>query len=172
MPHPMTAPATAQDPPRRARHDRGIEAIALFKMVKATALILVGLGAMSLLSRERADQLREWLQDVTIRQGHTLVERALAMLGASHAKITLVALASLLYGVLFAVEGVGLWLEKRWAEWLTIFATGSLIPFEAYELSRKLTLFRAGALVVNVVAVVYLVWRLRHPRPIGTANPG
>ena len=159
----MTASSATQDPPHHLRHDRGIEAIALFKMVKSAGLILIGLGALSLLSPSRAEEVREWLQDLTIRQGHSLVERALTVLGASHTKITLVALASILYGVLFGIEGIGLWLEKRWAEWLTIIATGSLIPFELYELSRKLTWVRAGALVVNVVAVGYLVWRMRHP---------
>ena len=72
-------------------------------------------------------------------------------------------LASISYGLLFATEGVGLWLEKRWAEYLTIIATGSFIPFELYELVRKLTAVRTGALVTNTFAVAYLVYRLRHP---------
>ena len=82
---------------------------------------------------------------------------------ASPRQLTLVGLVSICYGLLFAVEGVGLWLERRWAEYLTIAATGSLIPFELYELVRAVTVVRTLALVVNVVAVVYLVYRLRHP---------
>ncbi|HET9684154.1 MAG TPA: DUF2127 domain-containing protein, partial [Gemmatimonadaceae bacterium] len=78
-------------------------------------------------------------------------------------QLTLVGLASICYGVLFAVEGTGLWLEKRWAEYLTIVATGSLIPFELYELVRSHTVVRVLALVLNVAGVIYLVYRLRHP---------
>ena len=42
----------------------------------------------------------------------------------------------LFYGSLFATEGIGVWLERRWTEYLTIIATGSLVPFELYELIR------------------------------------
>jgi uncharacterized membrane protein (DUF2068 family) len=38
------------------------------------------------------------------------------------------------YGVLELVEGVGLWLDQLWAEYLTVIATSLLVPFELYEL--------------------------------------
>jgi uncharacterized membrane protein (DUF2068 family) len=60
------------------------------------------------------------------------------------------------YGVLELVEGVGLWLEQRWAEWLTVIATGLLIPFELYEVVHKASLLKAGGLAVNIAIVVYL----------------
>lgn len=147
-----------------ARHDRGIVVIALFKMLKALLLILAGAGMLSLLRPSAAAEVQEWLARLTMAQGQQLVHRALAFLqAASPLKIEGVGLASISYGLLFATEGVGLWLEKRWAEYLTIIATGSFIPFELYELVRKLTAVRAGALVTNTFAVAYLVYRLRHP---------
>ena len=73
-------------------------------------------------------------------------------------------------GSLFTVEGVGLWKGKRWAEYLTVIATSALIPFEVYELARRLTMVRVSALVVNVAAVIYLVYRLRHPRQANAAS--
>jgi uncharacterized membrane protein (DUF2068 family) len=158
--------ALSQDTARPAsrRHDRGLLVLALFKMAKAAALILAGAGALSLLRPSTAAAMREWLADLTIREGHRIVERALHVLNvASPRQMTLVGLASICYGLLFAVEGIGLWLERRWAEYLTIAATGSLVPFELYELARALTPVRALALVVNVAAVIYLVFRLRHP---------
>ncbi len=149
---------------QRRHHDRGLFALALFKMAKALLLFLAGAGALSLLRPAEEAKVRELLSDVTIRQGHRLVERALHLLNvAGPRQMTLIGLASICYGLLFATEGIGLWLEKRWAEWLTIFATGSLIPFELYELARALTPFRALALAVNVVAVLYLIYRLRRP---------
>ena len=146
------------------RHDRGIVVIALFKMLKAVLLILAGAGMLSLLRPSAATEVQEWLAQLTMLRGQQLVQRALALLdAASPLKLTGVGLASITYGVLFATEGIGLWLEKRWAEYLTIVATGSFIPFELYELVRKLTVVRAGALVANIAAVAYLVYRLRHP---------
>lgn len=133
-------------------------------MVKAVALFLAGAGAFELLRPSAEAEVREWLADFSIRQGHRFVERLLHLLNvASPRQITLLGLASICYGLLFAVEGTGLWLERRWAEYLTIAATGSLIPFELYELVRALTVVRALALAVNVAAVIYLVYRLRHP---------
>jgi uncharacterized membrane protein (DUF2068 family) len=146
------------------RHDRGLVALALFKLLKALLLILAGAGALSLLRPTTEHEVREWLADFSIRQGHRFVERALHLLNvATPRQVTLVGLASILYGLLFAVEGVGLWLERRWAEYLTIVATGALIPFELYELVKALTVTRALALAANVAAVIYLVYRLRHP---------
>jgi uncharacterized membrane protein (DUF2068 family) len=151
--------------PTQHRHDRGLLAIALFKMTKAAVLILVGVGALSLLSPSTEHHVREWLADFTIRQGSRIVERALRVLNvATPGKLTLVGLASICYGLLFAVEGVGLWLEKRWAEYLTILATGLLIPVEVYELVKAVTPMRVLALVVNVAGVAYLIYRLRHSR--------
>jgi uncharacterized membrane protein (DUF2068 family) len=69
------------------------------------------------------------------------------------------------YGALFTVEGFGLWLGKRWGEWLTIVATTSFIPFELYELWKRATFTRAAFLAVNVAIVIYLVWRIRATPP-------
>jgi uncharacterized membrane protein (DUF2068 family) len=70
---------------------------------------------------------------------------------------------ALFYAMLYVIEGIGLWHQSRWAEYLTIIATATFIPLEIYELYRRLTLPRAGALLVNVAVVMYLVYRLRHP---------
>ena len=61
------------------------------------------------------------------------------------------------YGLLEGVEGWGLWKEKRWAEYLTVVATAGLIPFEIHELTKTVTVFRVGALVLNVAVIVFLV---------------
>jgi len=39
-------------------------------------------------------------------------------------------------------EGVGLALRKRWAEYLTIIATSSLIPLEVYELIQHFSVMK------------------------------
>ena len=151
--------------PRKHRHDRGLLAIALFKMVKALLLILAGTGALSLLSSATERRVQLWLAEFVARPGGRIIERLLHMLNvATPGKLTLVGLASICYGFLFATEGVGLWLEKRWAEYFTIVVTGLLIPLEVYELVREVTVPRVSALVVNIAAVAYLVVRLLHHR--------
>ena len=60
------------------------------------------------------------------------------------------------------VEGTGLWLDKLWAEYLTVIATALLLPLELYELVRKPTALKAGGIAVNVAIVVYLILVLRR----------
>ena len=64
---------------------------------------------------------------------------------------------ALAYGALELVEGVGLWLRKRWAEWLTIIATSLLVPLELYELVRRATTLKTVGLTVNILIVLYLL---------------
>jgi len=80
-----------------------------------------------------------------------------------HARTLLVTgIAATGYGLLELVEGVGLWLDRLWAEYLTVIATSLIIPVEVYELVRKPTLLKAGGIAVNVAIVAYLAWLLRR----------
>ena len=69
--------------------------------------------------------------------------------------------AALGYGGLELVEGVGLWRDKLWAEFLTVIATALLLPLELYELVHKPSMLKAAGIAVNVAIVVYLGYRLR-----------
>jgi uncharacterized membrane protein (DUF2068 family) len=73
----------------------------------------------------------------------------------------LVATAAAAYAVLEGVEAVGLWYQKRWAEYLTLVATVAFIPYEIYELSRVVSTFKVIAFVVNVAIAVYLLFAKR-----------
>jgi hypothetical protein len=80
-----------------------------------------------------------------------------------HARTLLITgVAAIGYGLIELVEGVGLWLDRLWAEYLTVIATSVLIPVEAYELVRKPTLLKAGGIAVNVAIVAYLAWMLQR----------
>jgi uncharacterized membrane protein (DUF2068 family) len=66
------------------------------------------------------------------------------------------------YAGLFLTEGTGLLFRKRWAEWLTIVATSSLMPLEVYELVKQFTSVRLLALLVNAAVVLYLIYLVRQ----------
>jgi uncharacterized membrane protein (DUF2068 family) len=74
---------------------------------------------------------------------------------------TLLAIGLIGYALLEGTEGTGLAMRRRWAEYLTVIATGLLIPYEVYELFHHATLFKVGALLLNVAVVGYLAWRKR-----------
>jgi len=71
------------------------------------------------------------------------------------------ALAALAFGLVEGVEAVGLWLERRWAEYLTVVVTASLLPVEVIELTRRVTVLKTFGFVLNVAVVGYLVWSKR-----------
>jgi uncharacterized membrane protein (DUF2068 family) len=79
-------------------------------------------------------------------------------------KIKALGVVSFIYAGLFLTEGIGLWLQKRWAEWFTIIITTSLIPVEVYEIHRHVTPIKIVVLIINVAVVAYLVYRVPHER--------
>ena len=146
--------------------------IAVFKLVKALVLVAVALGALRLLDHERAARVHEWLDAIPLVAHHAGLEKAASKVtGASPKHLELAATVAFGYAALFAVEGVGLWRQRVWAEYLTIVATTSFIPLEVYELVRRFTPIRLGALLANAAIVGYLVAlrvgahrRARHTR--------
>jgi len=146
-------------------HDRGIALIATFKLVKAILLLAVGLGAIGLFHHGVADASSRFLATLSSGTERRVTQAVLSRLsGMSPRRIEALGIGAFLYGLLFLVEAVGLWLQKRWAEYLTSIATGSFIPFEIYELMHAVTAARIAALVVNIAVVVYLIVRLRRNR--------
>ena len=71
--------------------------------------------------------------------------------------LTLVGVGIAAYAVLEGVEAVGLWFQRRWAEYLTFIATAVFLPLEVYELSHRPTPLKIVALVINLAIVVYLL---------------
>ncbi len=82
-----------------------------------------------------------------------------------------IALVTFLYAAVYATEGVGLILHKRWAEYFTVIITSSFLPFELYELGVRLTWVRLGALLANAGIVAFLLWNLRQERATDPPGP-
>ncbi len=140
-----------------SKSDRVLKLIAFFRLSKALLLILAGAGVLRLLHPGTAARVREWMEAFPFAVKYH-PER---MLNSSE-RIELAAAASFAYAALFMVEGIGLWMEKRWAEWLTIIATTSFIPFEIWEIVKKLTALRVALVMLNIAIVIYLIVRLNR----------
>lgn len=65
------------------------------------------------------------------------------------------------YSLLQLAEGIGLWSLQRWGEYVAAVGTSIFLPLEIYELTKNVTVLKIVALVVNLLLVVYLVWRKR-----------
>ena len=70
-------------------------------------------------------------------------------------------IALLSFGVLEGIEAIGLWLAKRWAEYLTFIVTTLLLPLEIYEIIHKGTALKVIGFIINLAVVVYLLFAKR-----------
>ncbi|MFF0488244.1 DUF2127 domain-containing protein [Nocardia sp. NPDC003482] len=75
--------------------------------------------------------------------------------------LTWIAIGLLAYAAIELVEAVGLWLVRRWGEYFAVVATGLFLPLEIYELTERITVVRLGALLINIAAVLWLLWSKR-----------
>jgi uncharacterized membrane protein (DUF2068 family) len=107
------------------------------------------------LLRPIADKLGVDLQDAgPVR----LIEHALTL---QHTTLLWATIGVLAYGALQLTEGVGLWLMKRWGEYVAVIGTSLFIPLEVYEIVERTTWLRLAALAVNLAAVGYILWTKR-----------
>lgn len=75
--------------------------------------------------------------------------------------LNLLTLGLFVYAALLAVEATGLWLMRRWGEYFSVIATSVFLPVEIYELSERVTALKLIALVINIAAVLWLLWSKR-----------
>jgi uncharacterized membrane protein (DUF2068 family) len=142
-----------------------LRVIAAFKFLKAALLVAVSVGAFRLLHQDVAGVFEHWIVASGLDPGNRYLDALLArMSNLTPDQIKKLGIGSLLYAALFLVEGTGLWMRKRWGEWLTVIITGSLLPLEIYEIIRHLTTVRVFVLIVNVGIVWYLVHHIRNKR--------
>ena len=145
-----------------------MQLIVVERLVKSAVLVVF---AASLLAADRLGYLRtlaDWARtELGLMAGHGLISRALTwlvdVLGHLLPQATVVAIAALVYAALEATEGVGLALRRRWAEYLTVLATGLFIPFEAAEVVQLhvfggFSLEEAGSILGISRATAYRDW--------------
>jgi uncharacterized membrane protein (DUF2068 family) len=139
-----------------------LRTIALYKLVKVVLLLAVAYGELRLRDASLVARLLEWASARPGRlENHMLTQIVEWFGGLSSSRITTLRIVTLAYAAVFAVEGVGLWMQKRWAEWLTVIITASLIPLEAWEMFKKPTSGKLIILLGNAAIVAYLVWHVR-----------
>jgi uncharacterized membrane protein (DUF2068 family) len=152
---------------RRIEVTPGIRLITLERLAKATVLFAASVALLVLDRRQGVHQALAAIQsEYNLDPGRgfwrQLVGYALDhLVGLPNRRLLELTLAGFLYGGLEALEGVGLMLRRRWAEYLVLVATAVFVPLEVRELAARPSLFKALALLVNLLIMVYLVWRKR-----------
>jgi len=96
---------------------------------------------------------------VTSRRG--IVHDLERLFAVSIRNLYLAGVAIAAYAALEGVEAIGLWLGRRWAEYLTFVATVVFVPYEIYELTKTVTALKILTLVINLAIVGYLLFSKR-----------
>jgi uncharacterized membrane protein (DUF2068 family) len=147
----------------RRAHGRGLRLIAAFKLLKGLALLALGIGALHLLHKDVEAIVLHWINIFQVDPHSHYMHLLLTKLSlVDDRRLKELSLGTFIYSAIFLTEGVGLALGKRWAEYLTIISTASLLPLEVYELVRHAGIGKVVALVINLAVVVYLIWELRR----------
>lgn len=149
------------------RHDRGLLTIAIFKLAKAAFFFSMGLGAFRLLHRDLTDEVMKLATALRFDPEGRLVNLVLEKVDLIDPhRLREIGLATFAYSGLALTEGMGLLLEKPWAEYLTLILTVSFLPWELYELARRPSWIRLGLLLTNLAVLAYLVWLLRRMKQV------
>jgi uncharacterized membrane protein (DUF2068 family) len=139
--------------------NKGMHAIAFGMLAVALAVLRLKLPGLQDDARTLEDQLRgpvgQTGQQASRDRLGDLLHR---VVGLHRSALTILLITALAYCAVESVEAVGLWRERRWAEYLTAVATAGLLPFEVHELLERVTFFRLGALAVNLAILIWLVW--------------
>jgi len=150
--------------------DRALRVIAVYKFCKTALMLVLALGTVRLLNPDVAAWANRWATELSLRHDRRLLGQLISLItGLSNRRLHALAVGAFSVALLFLTEGVGLWMGKRWAEYLTVIATTVFVPFEIVQLARVVTVVRIAALLVNLAVVAFLVYRLRRAEPVGAA---
>jgi len=140
---------------------KALRTIALFEAFKGAIVLVAGFGLLGFLDRDNEAFAEQIIRHLHIDPAqHYAKIFILAMAEQTDSQLLALASFALIYaGVRFA-EAYGLWHERRWAEWLAALSGGVYVPIEVYELFHHATWIKAGALVLNLIVVAYMVWLL------------
>ena len=146
-------------------HDAFIKIIIIERIAKAIVLTALAVGLLVAGGKGWLGEWSQYAQDqLNLNVGHSVIVQLLLRLLLIIGKFnhtTVLAIGAITYALLEGTEGVGLAMRRRWAEYLTVIATGILIPYELYEVLHRASLFKVGALLLNLGVVGNLAYRKR-----------
>jgi uncharacterized membrane protein (DUF2068 family) len=144
---------------------RFLRLIAIERTVRGVLLISAGLYLLSHVGSDYGRIAERLMRAVELDPRQHFLHRLVLRLHNLRARdLRIVGGLAIGYGLLETVEGVGLWLDQLWAEYLTVVATSLLIPFELYELVHRPSIWKVVGIAINLLIVAYLIRLLRHRR--------
>lgn len=150
-------------------NSRALRSIAILECAKGMAVLLVGLGLLSLSHHDIdiEDIAQHLLYVLHLNPDHHLSQVFLAAAGRFHdLNLMVLAFAAALYSILRFAEAYGLWNGRVWAQWLALISGAVYLPLEIYELIRRHRIETWVLFLVNVVIVLYMGYLRLRPGQI------
>ena len=120
--------------------------------------IAIGVGALRLVGKDLGDVLLRLAHHLRFGPESRFVDFILDRASIVNDRmLRRIGVGLFAYAALGMAEGIGLYLEKAWAEYFTLGITLSFLPWEIFEVIRKVTPIRSGLLVVNMLVFLYLL---------------
>ncbi len=142
--------------------DRGIHAIVFALVFIGLLLVELHLRGLQDTARHLVSNAQNTLDSTGQESGRGFAVRQLDhFISLNKGGVVILMGTAGVYAVIEGIEAVGLWMQKRWAEYLTALATVGFLPLEIHELMKRVTVVRVGALVINIAVLVYLVYAKR-----------
>lgn len=159
---------TSTSIPASRQHHRWLELIGVLKLLKGAFFVALGFGLLRMLHHDLYMFALRVVEVLHLDPDRLVITNLLdkVTLITDHRLKQLSALV-FAYAALDFIEGVGLVLEKRWAEYFTLVLTVALLPLEAIKLIYHPNHWIVAVLVANVLIAIYLAW-LVLPRRTST----
>jgi uncharacterized membrane protein (DUF2068 family) len=148
---------------------RALVVIGIFKMIKASLFLIAALAVFQIVNKDTGLELKKVLHAFRISGDREFARQLLIKANGVTPEKKLIGSSVLaFYALLFATEGTGLLLRKRWGEWCTAILTSTGIPIEVYELFHHTNrTLKLGVLVLNILILWFLILHLRRTsRPV------
>ena len=154
------------------RFQGGVRSVAVFEATKGILVLLAGFGVLALLHRDAGAIVAELVgrlhlnpsrryPSIFIDAASRLTDRRLWGLAA----------LAMLYSSVRFLEAYGLWRRRSWAEWFALLSGCIYLPVEVFELVERTTWIRVGAVVANLLVVVFMGSVMIRSRGAGPPAP-
>lgn len=146
-------------------HTKGLRAVALLEAFKGAIVLIAGFGLLAFLGGNAQHLAAQLVHRTHLNPAHHYPEIFLRLMGqVTDTRLWLLAGFAAVYAVIRLVEAYGLWHERPWAEWLAALSGAVYVPAEIYEIAKRVTWVRVGALVANLAILAYMIWLITESR--------
>ncbi len=148
-----------------AKRPGGLLLIGIFKLTKSIFFFCVGIGALRLVHKDLSDEAMKLVTALHFEPEGRITSLLMEKVDLIDPhRLRQIGFFTFAYSALALVEGMGLMLQKVWAEYLTLSLTVMFLPWEVWELFRRPTWVRLALLLINLAVLAYLLWILERKK--------